>query len=409
MVATHFSGNVLKIRGFWEFWKKKKPDFFEKNGGTTSCPFSRPPQKWMLFFGFFLLFSVSSASSKRVLKKPYFYRVFAHPSKASSDIMQQQGQKKSTHFFRKPLFFYQKQLSKTLILHHPLKNCAQKISQNPYFYRLKKRWPSYWPYRGQVIDLKMAKMWPSYWPYSIYIYICCGVIILAKFGLLRCYSLGQVCFFTKHCLSQNTIKQGFQHFFWTKNCARKFEVLLSGPSWPLLSCSQLGPDNNTYLAQTITPQNGIFGFFCFLKMCWNTYFIVLLSMNQNWQKMGKKNFSHYAKHRLVKKNRFVATPLLTKNWGFSTLIFWNQKHKLMLNQKHNLRWGKNIDKKGIEKGIEKKNKTGNQKEKKKKLQFNGLMLFLSWNKSKEERKWKKKRKTRNKKKTKKKDEKEKKE
>ena len=36
----------------------------------------------------------------------------------------------------------------------------------------------------------------------IYIYICCGGIIWAKFGLLRCYYLGQVCFFTKHCLSK---------------------------------------------------------------------------------------------------------------------------------------------------------------------------------------------------------------
>ena len=29
---------------------------------------------------------------------------------------------------------------------------------------------------------------------KIYIYICCGVIIWAKFGLWRCYYLGQVCF-----------------------------------------------------------------------------------------------------------------------------------------------------------------------------------------------------------------------
>ena len=34
-----------------------------------------------------------------------------------------------------------------------------------------------------------------------YIYICCGVIIWAKFGLLRCYYLGQVCFL------QNTVCQ----------------------------------------------------------------------------------------------------------------------------------------------------------------------------------------------------------
>ena len=93
----------------------------------------------------------------------------------------------------------------------------------------------------------------------IYIYICCGVIIWAKFGLLRCYYLGQVCFFTKHCLSKNTIKIGVSAlFFWKKNCARKFEVLLSGPSWSFLRCSQLGPNNNTYLAQITTPQNAFF-------------------------------------------------------------------------------------------------------------------------------------------------------
>ena len=70
------------------------------------------------------------------------------------------------------LFFDQKQLSKTQIVHHPLKTVHKKISKKTYFYRLKTRWPSYWPYRGQVIDLKMAKMWPSYWPYKhIYIYI----------------------------------------------------------------------------------------------------------------------------------------------------------------------------------------------------------------------------------------------
>ena len=38
----------------------------------------------------------------------------------------------------------------------------------------------------------------------IYIYICCAVIIWAKFGLLRCYYLGQVCFL------QNTVCQKTQ-------------------------------------------------------------------------------------------------------------------------------------------------------------------------------------------------------
>ena len=49
---------------------------------------------------------------------------------------------------------------------------------------------------------------------EIYIYIYSGVIIWAKFGLLRCYYLGQVrFFFTKHCLSKNTIKIGVSALF----------------------------------------------------------------------------------------------------------------------------------------------------------------------------------------------------
>ena len=107
MATTHFSGNAIKIGVFEDF--EKKTDFWGKNGGTTSCPLSRPPIFWVLLFFcffFFLLFSVSSASSKRVLKKkPIFIGFFAHPSKASGAIMQQQGSKaktppkKGAHFF----------------------------------------------------------------------------------------------------------------------------------------------------------------------------------------------------------------------------------------------------------------------------------------------------------------------
>ena len=93
--------------------------------------------------------------------------------------------------------------------------------------------------------------------------------------------------------------------------------------------------------------------------------------------MGKNNdnFSHFAKQRFIKKNRFVATPLLTKNWGFSTLIL--ETKNIDVEPTHNLKSVKSKDKKT---GMERKNKTGNQKKRKsfrKKLQFNGLMLFLS--------------------------------
>ena len=91
-----------------------------------------------------------------------------------------------------------------------------------------------------------------------------GVIIWAKF-----------LFFYKTLFVKNTIN------------ARKFEVLLSGPSWPFLSCSQLGPDNNTYLAQIITPQNGFFQFFVF-KMCQNTNFYSVFEHQPKLDKKGAK-------------------------------------------------------------------------------------------------------------------------
>ena len=195
MVATHFSGNTIKIGAFEDF-EKKKNDFLNKNGGTTSCPFSRQPKNWVLlsfwafFCFFFFLFLLHLA--RGCSKTPYFIGFFAHPSKASSDIMQQQGSKAKTPPKKGALFslFWPTFFSKTLILHHPLKTVHQKISKKPYFYRLKKKWPSYWPYRGQVIDPTLAKMWPSYWPHSIYIYIYMyvytypiqGLVILVRNG-----------------------------------------------------------------------------------------------------------------------------------------------------------------------------------------------------------------------------------
>ena len=124
----------------------------------------------------------------------------------------------------------------------------------------------------------------------IYIYACAvvllygpslafwGVIIWAKFAFYK------TLFVKKHYKNR-----GFSTFLLTKNCARKFEVLLSGPSWPFLSCNQLGPDNNTYLAQIITPQNAFFLFFLLLKFCWNPYFYsVFWTPAKIWAKKGQK-------------------------------------------------------------------------------------------------------------------------
>ena len=83
-----------------------------------------------------------------------------------------------------------------------------------------------------------------------------------------------------------------------------------------------------------------------------------------------------------------------------------ETNNIDVEQKTELKIRKNLDKK---KGFQRENKTGNKKDTgliEKALQLNILMLFLSCNKSKEDRKRKKERKTRNQKKAQKKDQKE---
>ena len=105
------------------------------------------------FFFFFFLFLLHLA--RGCAKKTIFIGFFAHPSKASSDIIQQQGSKAKTppkkvhnFFFGNP--FFDQFFSKTLILHHPLKTVHKKSPKTPIFIGSKKvaklltqRWPSY--------------------------------------------------------------------------------------------------------------------------------------------------------------------------------------------------------------------------------------------------------------------------
>ena len=124
------------------------------------------------FFGpffFFLFFLFLLHLARGCSKKNYFYRVFLNTllkhlvtSCSNNQLKPKPPPKKCTFFFffGNP-FFDQNYFSKTLILHHPLKIVHWKNSKKTYFYRLKKRWPSYWPWGGQVIDLEMAKMWPK--------------------------------------------------------------------------------------------------------------------------------------------------------------------------------------------------------------------------------------------------------
>ena len=74
------------------------------------------------------------------------------------------------------------------------------------------------------LELKESKRqvaWIMQTQRSRSMHFCCGVIIWAKFGLLRCYYLGQVCFLQKHCLSKNTIKIGVSAFFFCKKKLRR--------------------------------------------------------------------------------------------------------------------------------------------------------------------------------------------
>ena len=91
MVATHFSGNAINIGVLEDF---EKNNFLENTVELLPARFQGPPKMGVTSFCLvFSSFSVSSASSKRVLKKTIFIGFFAHPSKASSDIMQQQSSK----------------------------------------------------------------------------------------------------------------------------------------------------------------------------------------------------------------------------------------------------------------------------------------------------------------------------
>ena len=114
--------------------------------------------------------------------------------------------------------------------------------------------------------------------------------------------------------------------------------------------------------------------FLFFLMCWNTYiYSVFWTSTKIWQKGGKKNdnFSHFPKHRFIKKTRFVATPLWPKIGVFQLCFLKPQT--LMLNKKTELKISKKQRK---EKGIGKKSKTGNQKKEKIFQEKNKLKLIF---------------------------------
>ena len=98
-----------------------------------------------LFFFFFSLFPFLLHLARGCVKKPYFYRFFLHTllkhlvTSCSNNELNLNCPKKRCTFFFGGNPFFDHFFSKTLILHHPLKTVHEKISPNPYFYRLKKK------------------------------------------------------------------------------------------------------------------------------------------------------------------------------------------------------------------------------------------------------------------------------
>ena len=56
--------------------------------------------------------------------------------------------------------------------------------------------------------------------YHPYVYMCCGVIIWAMFGLLRCYYLGQACFLQNTVCQKHYKNRGFSTFFFVRKKLR---------------------------------------------------------------------------------------------------------------------------------------------------------------------------------------------
>ena len=178
MYATHFFGKRSKHRVFLRILKKN--NLLGEKRRNPAC-FQGPHEMGInflgrFFFGFFL-FSVSFASSKRVFqKKNYFYRFLntllknLETSCSNNQLNPQHPQEKCTTFFLGKPFFWPKATFKDTNFAPPPQNCALKKQKKAIFIGSKKRWPSYWPWGGQVVDPEMAKKWPSYWPCSIYVY-----------------------------------------------------------------------------------------------------------------------------------------------------------------------------------------------------------------------------------------------
>ena len=141
-------------------------------------------------------------------------------------------------------------------------------------------------------------------------------------------------------------------------------------------------------------------------MCWNTFVFGVFEHQPKFAKKWPKRMITFTFCKTqVHKKSFLLQPPFWPKIGVFQLVFWKRKN-IDVEQNYKLKSGKTKIRK---RDLKEKARQETKKEKllmKKTLQFNILMLFLSWNKSKEERNGKKETKTRNQKKARKKDTKE---
>ena len=101
---------------------------------------------------------------------------------------------------------------------------------------------------------------------------------------------GPSSFFVSSCCQKHYKNMGFQHIFLNnKSCAQKSGVII----WSELAFfkrTQLGPDNDPYLDQIMTPQKAFWGefFFCFKNVLKFLFLQCFMRMNNKLEKWPNK-------------------------------------------------------------------------------------------------------------------------
>ena len=224
--------------------------------------FQGPSKNGCYFFGLFILFlffHVSSASSKRVLKKTLSLWG------SWNTLLKHLVTSCSNNEIKPKPFSFENPLTKTLLLHHPLKTVHKNLKKK-LFLLVQKRWPSYWPWGGQVIDLEVAKLLTLKWPKcgqvidpTAHIYIYTHTLwsyYLVQIWTFNSYHVVQVCCFLTVFLKKHCTNRGFGRFLNKKECTRQSLIVIIWSKFAFLKRTQLGADDNPTLDQRLTLKNG---------------------------------------------------------------------------------------------------------------------------------------------------------